>query len=70
MTDTTRKSAESESKAKPGGDAGQAEVQAKFDEAAKKGYFGHAPDDTPNENYTLKGVTSGKPTPESERTKP
>lgn len=64
MTDTTRKSAD-----KPGGDAGQAEVQAKFDEAAEKGYFGVSPDDTPNENYTLKGVTSGKPTPETKRGK-
>ena len=50
-------------------DAGQAEVQAKFDEAAEKGYFGETPDETPNENYTLKGVTSGKPTPETERGK-
>lgn len=50
-------------------DAGQDEVQAKFDEAAEKGYFGEVPDETPNENYTLKGVTSGKPTPETERGK-
>lgn len=50
-------------------DAGQAEVQAKFDEANEKGYFGEVPDKTPNENYTLAGVTSGKPTPETERGK-
>lgn len=50
-------------------DAGQAEVQARFDEANKKGYFGETPDETPNENYTLQGVTSGKPTPETDRTK-
>lgn len=50
-------------------DAGQAEVQAKFDEANEKGYFGHSPDKTPAENYTLAGVTSGKPTPETDRTK-
>lgn len=50
-------------------DAGQAEVQAKFDEANEKGYFGETPDETPNENYTLAGVTSGKPTPETERGK-
>lgn len=50
-------------------DAGQAEVQAKFDEAEDKGYFGHTPDDTPNENYTLQGVTKGKPTPENQRGK-
>lgn len=50
-------------------DAGEAEVQATFDEANEKGYFGEVPDKTPNENYTLKGVTSGKPTPETDRTK-
>lgn len=50
-------------------DAGQAEVQAKFDEANDKGYFGTTPDETPNENYTLSGVTSGKPTPENQRGK-
>lgn len=50
-------------------DAGQAEVQAKFDEANEKGYFGEVPDETPNENYTLSGVTSGKPTPETSRSK-
>lgn len=48
-------------------DAGQAEVQAVFDEAAEKGYFGTSPDETPRENYTLAGVTSGKPTPETSR---
>lgn len=52
-----------------GTDAGQDEVQAKFDEASEKGYFGTTPDKTPNENYTLDGVTSGKPTPETERGK-
>ena len=56
-------------KKKAADDAGQAEVQAKFDEAEEKGYFGTTPDDTPNENYTVQGVTSGKPTPETERGK-
>lgn len=51
-------------------DAGQAEVQANFDEATEKGYFGTTPDETPNENYTLAGVSSGKPTPETERVHP
>lgn len=50
-------------------DLGQDEVQKRFDEANEKGYFGHTPDDTPNENYTLKGVTSDKPTPENQRGK-
>jgi len=54
---------------KDGGDAGQDEVQRKFDEAAEKGYFGEVPDETPNENYTLKGVGAGKPTPENQRGK-
>jgi hypothetical protein len=40
-------------------DVGQAEVQAKFDDANDKGYFGTTPDKTPNEDYTLKGVTKG-----------
>jgi hypothetical protein len=50
-------------------DLGASEVQARFDEANAKGYFGETPDETPNENYTLAGVTSGKPTPETERGK-
>lgn len=58
-----------EKKTTDSADAGQAEVQAKFDEANEKGYFGTTPDETPNENYTLKGVTSGKPTPETTRVK-
>lgn len=50
-------------------DAGQDEVQKRFDEAAEKGYFGHTPDATPNANYTLAGVTVGEPTPENQRGK-
>ncbi len=48
-------------------DLGAAEVQKRFDEAEKKGYFGESPDKTPAENYTLKGVIAGKPTPETDR---
>ena len=48
-------------------DLGQKSVHAAFDEAQEKGYFGVTPDPTPNENYTLKGVTSGKPTPETDQ---
>lgn len=50
-------------------DAGQAEVQDKFDEAVENGYFGTTPDDTPAENYTLRGVGKGLPTPENQRGK-
>lgn len=53
----------------PADEVGANEVQARFDEANEQGYFGHVPDDTPNENYTLKGVTSGAPTPENQRGK-
>jgi hypothetical protein len=48
-------------------DLGADRVQAAFDEANDKGFFGESPDKTPRENYTLKGVTSGKPTPETDR---
>ena len=59
-----------ESKKKNPADAvGADEVQAKFDEANEKGYFGEVPDETPNENYTIAGVTAGKPTPETEKGK-
>ena len=53
----------------PADEVGADEVQARFDEANEKGYFGEVPDETPNENYTLKGVTSGAPTPENQRGK-
>lgn len=47
-------------------DAGQDQIQQAFDEANDKGYFGEVPDPTPNENYTVSGVTSGAPTPETD----
>lgn len=68
MTTPPKKSAASTTEKAPD-DLGQAEIQAKFDEANVKGYFGSVPDKTPAENYTLAGVTSGKPTPETERGK-
>lgn len=49
-------------------DVGQAEVQARVDEATEKGYIGESEvDETPNEHYTVGGVTAGKPTPETEK---
>ena len=38
-------------------DSGEAEVQAKVDEAEDKGFYGEAVDETPRENYTVAGVT-------------
>jgi hypothetical protein len=61
--------ATADKKTNPADDLGADQVQAAFDEANEKGYFGETPDETPNENYTLAGVTSGKPTPETERGK-
>ena len=68
MADTRSKAAKAADD-NPTGDAKTAvgDVDDKMNEAAEKGYFGHSPDPTPPENYTLQGVTSGKPTPETER---
>lgn len=41
-------------------------VQERATEHAEKGYRGFVPDPTPNENYTVAGVTAGKPTPETD----
>lgn len=48
-------------------DAGQKEVQSTMDEATERGYLGSVPDPTPNSAYTIQGVTSGAPTPETDR---
>lgn len=53
----------------PANEVGAEEVQAKFDEANEKGYFGETVDETPRENYTLEGVGSNKPVPEDDRVK-
>lgn len=47
-------------------DAGAAQMQDMVDAAEAKGYIGVSPDPTPRENYSVKGVTSGKPTPETD----
>jgi hypothetical protein len=60
------KSAPSDKGKDNAGDLGASQVEEAFDEAAEKGYFGESPDDTPRENYTLKGAAQGKPTPETE----
>ena len=61
---------EKKTKTQPASDSTN-EVQAEnvkqlFDEADEKGYFGLVTDPTPNENYTLRGVASGAPTPETD----
>ena len=44
----------------------KAEVQANMDAEQDKGYYGTVPDPTPNENYTVRGVAAGLPTPETD----
>lgn len=46
--------------------AGNEQVAAKMRLGTEKGYFGATTDPTPNENYTVEGVTSGAPTPETD----
>lgn len=43
----------------------EATVQAQVDKENAQGFRGIEVDPTPNENYTVKGVTSGAPTPET-----
>lgn len=40
-------------------------VQDTVDTINEQGFYGEEVDKTPNENYTVAGVTSGKPTPET-----
>lgn len=48
-------------------EAGAPEVQKKKDAEDAQGFSGVEVDPTPNENYTVEGVTSGKPTPETDK---
>lgn len=53
--------AEKKTDSNPADEVGADEVQAKFDEANERGYFGETPDDEPRESFTLKGVAGKKP---------
>lgn len=48
-----------------GEEVGEGEVQEKMDKEQANGFRGLAADPTPNENYTVAGVTSDAPTPET-----
>lgn len=41
-------------------------AESPVDEQTEQGFFGEKVDPTPNENYTVAGVTSGKATPETD----
>lgn len=69
MADNAEKKDAPAAKKTASSDAGQAELQALDDKVEEQGFFGEVPDETPNENYTLQGVTSDKPTPENQRGK-
>lgn len=47
-------------------DSGRSLVQEQFDQEQEQGYVGTKVDPTPDENYTLQGVASGAPTPETD----
>lgn len=49
-----------------GADTSTAEVQAKADADQARGFRGMEVDPTPNEAYSIAGVTSGAPTPETD----
>jgi hypothetical protein len=48
------------------GDLGKGQAQEKMDEITEKGFRGEAVDPTPNEAYSVAGVTAGKATPETD----
>lgn len=47
-------------------ESAEEQVQAAVDRETEQGFRGVEVDPTPNENYTAAGVTSGKPTPETD----
>lgn len=51
---------------KDAGDLGAGEVAEKLAAEQEQGFHGTKVDPTPNENYTVAGVTSGAPTPETD----
>ena len=57
---------EPENQPVPAGDEVAKAVQHATDKAQKQGFFGVETDPTPNEHYSVSGVTAGKPTPETD----
>lgn len=47
-------------------DAVSRQVSANIEKELEQGFRGTEVDPTPNENYTLRGVVAGKPTPETD----
>lgn len=66
MSNSKKSDTTTETSAKAKQSTGNAEVQAKLDKETSQGFRGTEVDPTPNENYSVKGVTSGAPTPETD----
>ncbi|MGW4505696.1 hypothetical protein ACWENO_13755 [Streptomyces sp. NPDC004436] len=54
-----------DSKSTPTADEAVQKAQKAFDKAQEQGFFGVETDPTPNEHYSVAGVTAGQPTPET-----
>jgi hypothetical protein len=63
---TAKASGDNEAEAVDGGESGEQEVASKLEAEQKQGFRGVAVDPTPNKAYTVEGVTSGMPTPETD----
>jgi hypothetical protein len=57
QTSPAPKPASASTDAAKASDHGKAAIQAVWDKANDQGYFGTVPDETPNEDYTVAGVT-------------
>ncbi len=67
MPRTNQSDAENQEKKTTGtGDSGEQQLQETFDRETEQGFRGFEVDPTPNENYTVAGVTKGLPTPETD----
>lgn len=63
MSDSNKKQSQAKAEST---DAGTEQLQQAFDKANEQGFFGESSDPTPNEHYTVDGVTNDKPTPETD----
>lgn len=66
MSKEIKSSSTKETKDSTAASQSSTDIQAKADQEAKQGFRGTEVDPTPNENYTVAGVTSGAPTPETD----
>ncbi|MEW5658350.1 hypothetical protein ABGT92_23890 [Streptomyces cinereoruber] len=65
--DDSKPAGEPQNQPVPAGDEVAAAVQRATDKAQEQGFYGVESDPTPNEHYTVAGVTEGLPTPETDK---